>query len=155
MAKRRLSICLLLVTLSAGAVTLRADSTPALQGGVFGIELCPQSVCGAAIFVAAFNGQIGNRPAAGTVTVAVTHDALPTLGGPPSAITGGVWSIQLLNGRKIAGRVTGGSLLQYASDLFLVAVDMEVDSGGSGTLSFNGVLSHRVFPPTISGTISQ
>jgi len=32
---------------------------------------------------------------------------------------------------------------------------MLLTSGGTGTLSFEGTLSHNSFPPTISGTISQ
>jgi hypothetical protein len=154
MVKRRLSLCVLLAILATGAVTVRADSTPTIQGGVFGLELCPQSICRAAIFVATFNGLVNGRPALGTVNVAVTHEDLPPLGGT-SDITGGVWSLQLLSGRKFSGKVTDGSIFQFDTDLFQVSVDMQITSGGTGTLGAVVILSHRAFPPTISGAISQ
>jgi len=154
MVRSRLSLCVLIAILAAGAVTVRADSSPAIQGGVFGVELCPQSVCGAAIFVASFNGLVNARPAVGTVSVAVKHDTLPALG-QSSDVTGGFWSLQLLSGRKFSGKVTDGSIFQYDTDLFQVSVNMQITSGGTGTLGAVVILSHRMFPPTITGAISQ
>ncbi len=42
------------------------------------MELCEQAVCGSAIFVAIFSGQVGFNPhALGTIAVSVTHNPLP------------------------------------------------------------------------------
>lgn len=154
MTRRRLSMLALIVILGITSVTVRADSNPPIQGSVFGIELCQQSVCGVAIFVGAFKGYVGTRPAFGTVSVAVTHAPLPD----PFAyapILGGTWTIQLLSGRKFSGLVTGGSLFNNDNNTYQVAVDMSLVSGGAGTLSFYGLLNHQTIIPTISGVISQ
>ena len=154
MVTRRWSWIALVALLVTGSVTLRADSLPFVRGNISGLELCPQSVCGAAIFTGLFAGQVGFNPAAlGTMAVAVTHEDLP----PPhqtAAITGGVWQISLI-GRTIRGVVTGGSLYNNGDNTFRVVVGMCITGGGLGTLSFSGTLSHAVFPPTIKGRISQ
>jgi hypothetical protein len=154
MKSRRLHI-VLAAALLIGAASVRADSIPVVRGGVSGVELCAQSMCGAAVFVALFNGQVGGNPhALGIVSVAITHDDLP-LPNENARIRGGLWQIQLL-GRTIRGRATGGVLHNNdGNGTFGVHVDMEITSGGTGTLNFDGVLSHNVFPPSIIGVISQ
>ncbi len=53
-------------------------SETSLSGALSGRELCEQAVCGSAIFVAAFAGQIDHRPALGLAIGAIRHTALPT-----------------------------------------------------------------------------
>ena len=49
-----------------------------------------------------------------------------------------------------------GTIRNKGEDLFDVDVQMEgIAPYGSGTLSFYGELSHRVFPPTLVGNIVQ
>jgi hypothetical protein len=153
MKSRRLHI-LLAAVLVIGAATARADSIPVVRGYVSGFELCAQSMCGSAIFVSLFNGQVGGNPnALGVVTVAITHEDLP-LPDHQALIKGGLWRIQLL-GRTIAGIATGGTLFNNGDGTFAVHVDMQIVSGGLGTLEFDGELSHNVFPPSIRGRITQ
>lgn len=136
-------------------VPMRA-SAPPIQGSASGIELCEQAVCGSAIFVAIFSGQIGSTPhTLGTIAVSVTHEPLP---GPneTAAIDGGVWALQPLFGRKITGLVTGGSLFNNDGDgTFHVIARMLVTSGPAGSMTFEGTLSHNAFPPTLVGQIGQ
>ena len=155
MIKRSLSAFTLAVVLIGSALTVRADSIPVIAGGVAAVELCQQATCGAAIFVGLFRGQVGANPyAIGTMAVAVTHEDLPEPDDTAN-ITGGVWVLQLLNGRKFSGPITGGSLLNNGNDTFALDVDMALLSGGLGTLHFGGTLSHITFPPTINGAITQ
>ena len=54
-------------------------SSPTIAGQVSGLELCPQFICGAAIFIGGFQGQIGLNPnASGVVATAIKHGDLPT-----------------------------------------------------------------------------
>jgi hypothetical protein len=149
---RRFSWIVIVLVLIVGAVPLRASSPP-IAGRISGVELCPQSVCGAAIFVAAFAGRVGLNPAFGTVSVAMNHDPLPD---PyqQANVTGGVWTIRLLSGRTFSGTATG-TLFNNGDNTFTVSLGLQMTGGGSGPLTFNGLLSHRVFPPTIVGQISQ
>jgi len=152
---RRLSWLVLVLVVIAGVAPMRASSLPVIQGQVSGIELCQQSVCGSAIFVAVFSGQAGaSAHALGTVAVAVTHDPLPDPE-ETAAITGGVWQLQLLSGRRFAGIVTAGTLFNNGDNTYHVVADMLLTSGGIGTMTFEGTLNHNTFPPTIVGQISQ
>jgi hypothetical protein len=157
MIRQRLSWLAVAAVLVAGAVPLRASSLPVINGNANGIELCDQAMCGSAIFVAIYNGQIGgNGHALGTIAVSVTHSPLPGPDDPPAALIGGVWQLQPLLGRKISGMVTGGSLANNNGDgTFHVIANMLITSGGVGTLTFDGTLSHNTFPPTIDGHIGQ
>jgi hypothetical protein len=152
---RLVSLSLLALLVLAGTVPVQASSLPVIRGEVSGLELCPQSICGAAIFTGLFVGQVGANPfSVGVISVGATHEDLP----PPDLsadIDGGVWSLRLLNGRRFTGLVQSGSLFNNGDDTFDVNVQMLIVSGGSGTLEFNGILSHRVFPPTLIGSISQ
>ena len=153
--KRLLTLPVLVLLLLAGTIPVQASSVPVIRGDVSGLELCPQSICGAAVFTGLFVGQVGVNPfSVGLISVGATHEDLPD---PDqfADITGGVWSLRLLNGRRFTGVVTGGSLFNNGDDTFNVDVDMALVSGGTGTLSFQGVLSHQVFPPTLIGRITQ
>jgi hypothetical protein len=153
--KRLLSFSILAVLVLAGTIPVQASSLPVIRGEVSGLELCPQSICGAAIFTGLFVGQVGVNPfSIGLISVGATHEPLPDPD-ETADITGGVWSLRLLNGRRFTGIVTAGSLFNNGDDTFAVRVEMQILSGGSGQLRFTGTLSHQVFPPTLIGNISQ
>jgi hypothetical protein len=59
---RRFSWLAITVVLFFGAAPLRASSLSPVAVFANGIELCEQAVCGSAIFVAIFSGQVGLKP---------------------------------------------------------------------------------------------
>jgi hypothetical protein len=138
-------LCLLLTAVPARAASNPTDAT------AFGIELCPQSICGSAIFTGILSGTVaGVNTRLGTFTVAVRHDDLPSPTDPPAAITGGVF--QLRAGlRTVRGVIVGGFLIANPDNTFNVS--MELVSTTGQTLQFVGVLNHNTFPPTIVGRI--
>jgi hypothetical protein len=69
-------------------------------------------------------------------------------------VTGGRWKFQTFTGKAYSGIVTGGTLHNNSNGTFDVVAGMQILTGGSGGLTFNGVLSHNTFPPTISGHIT-
>ncbi|HTM25477.1 MAG TPA: hypothetical protein VL225_09815 [Vicinamibacterales bacterium] len=143
---------LLFVLLAAGARPAAAAAIPVIDASAFGVELCAQSMCGSAIFVGVIEGRVGANPAAlGTFAVSVNHDPLPA---PfeESAITGGVFDIRV-GLRTIRGVVTGGTLVNLGNNTFHVT--MTLTANGGGVLTFDGILNHNVFPPTIAGRITS
>ena len=131
-----------------------AVSSPVIQGQVQGTELCSQAICGAAVFVGSFQGQVGHRRhASGQWSVSVTHAPLPAPN-ESAAITGGNWSL-LAAGSRFSGPVAGGTLYNNGNNTYTVTATLVLMQGGSGSLTFSGLLDHRVFPPTIVGTIAQ
>jgi len=147
-AVRSLAFVSLLI-LTAG---LAQASSPIIQGHVLGVELCPQSICNAAIFTGVFQGRVGFNPfALGTTTVSVTHADLPE-DGQYSAITGGSWELQA-GLRHFSGYIDYNALGLYnnGNNTFNVSAVLELTSGGSGSINFTGLLDHRVFPPTVKG----
>ena len=141
-------ICMFLVLAAAPA---RAASLPSIDAAAFGVELCPQSLCGAAIFAGVLNGRVGGTPAPGTFAVAVTHQPLPD---PfeQSAITGGVFDIRL-GGHDIRGVITGGTLENLGNNTYEVTMTLAAADGRQ--LTFEGILNHNVFPPTIVGRMTS
>jgi hypothetical protein len=83
----------------------------------------------------------------------IVHDPLPEIG-ECARILDGRWSIRTLR-RTLEGDVTGGSLYNVDGTRYLVAMRMKITDGGSGEATFNAVLDHGPFPPTIQGLISQ
>jgi hypothetical protein len=149
---RRFSWLAIAVVLLFGAAPLRASSLSPVAGRANGIELCEQAVCGSAIFVAIFTGQVGFNPhALGTIAVSVTHDPLPGVDDPPVNLTGGVWQLQVLFGGRATGIITGGTLENNGDNTFHVVAHML--SAATGALTFDGTLSHNAFPPTLIGSI--
>ena len=142
------------------ATTTAWASTPAIAGPVSGIELCPQFICGAAIFVGGFQGQLGANPSAsGVIATAMTHTDLPSVGGPPCAtITGGVWELKTLF-RRVRGTVQyGGTIcLGIVPGTFAVNATLEVTGGNfpvtEGLVLFQGFLSHNTPIPTFGGVL--
>jgi hypothetical protein len=149
--KRASAMILLSAVLVAGAMPVRADTTPVIRGNVTGLELCPQSLCGAAVFVGLFHGQVGFvRNALGLMAVAVHHQALPETAGGCAAITDGLWELRV-GLRRFAG-LAAGQLCYNGDNTYDVSVVLSL---GGGTMTFTGVLDHNVFPPTIIGAIDQ
>ncbi|HEX7780728.1 MAG TPA: hypothetical protein VF424_15870 [Vicinamibacterales bacterium] len=157
MKSRLVSVSLLAVLLLAGTVPVQASSIPIIQGQVSTIELCPQTICQVAVFTGLFVGRVGFNPSAvGLISVTANHEPLPTTPLVPVDITGGDWSLRLLSGRRVTGFVDEGSTLTLVgTDLYAVHVEMVLDGGGTGNLTFDGFLSHQVFPPQLFGDINQ
>jgi len=143
-------------TLTIAVEPVRGESTPAITGKLSGVELCPQSVCGAATFVATFQGSVGPRPALGLFWAAVNHEPLPTVLDQTVLITGGKWNLST-GARSFRGRIDGGTLTCKDSDCltFDVRAVLILIRGGSGEICGSGLLDHTEFPPTIEGSLLQ
>ena len=152
--KTALRLSIVILAIAASSVTVRASSWPIISGQVSGIELCPQSLCGAAVFAGVFKGQVGFVPnTVGTIAVAVRHGRLPTVEDACTPIPEGVWALRTLL-RKFEG-VAAGQLCYNGDNTYHISVGMQITSGGSGPLNFEGTLDHNVFPPTVKGGITQ
>ena len=152
--KTALRVSVLILAVGLSSVTVRASSTPFIQGLVSGIELCPQSLCGAAVFTGFFKGRVGFNPwAIGTMTVAVQHGELPFVEDVCTPLGPGGWVLSA-GFRKFEGGTTG-ELCYNGDNTWNIDVTMVITSGGSGTLNFDGTLDHNVFPPTVKGVITQ
>jgi len=156
---RALAVALLVTVFTLAAFAAAPPATSAapagLSGEAFGIELCPQAVCGAATFIGYFRGDVDGRAAAGWWTIATRHDALPDAGAS-AGVTGGRWSLSM-GGDRSAGAVTGGSISNNGDDTFAVTVALGPSVGrtdGGLSLTFTGTLDHRTFPFTARGTIT-
>ena len=115
--KRALVSVAVLLTLTWGARPAQAVSIPFIDVEAFGIELCQQSVCGAAIFVGVLHGDVGINPfALGTFSVAITHDPLPEPDHAAS-LTGGVFEFRV-GLRRIAASLPAVALQQRRQHLF-------------------------------------
>jgi hypothetical protein len=132
-----------------------AASTPSVTGHIKGRELCPESVCGAAVFAGAFVGLVNGKLAAGSFWGAVQHDLpLPTPGNSVS-ITGGTWLIWTNRGSFSGTVEDNGTITAHDDNTFDISMTLDLTGGGSGTVTFSGTLDHNVFPPSIVGTLSQ
>jgi len=149
----RSTIITLALALSSAAPLFAQETS--LSGALSGRELCEQAVCGSAIFVAAFAGQIDHRPALGLAIGAIRHTALPTAQGECATIVGGSWSINTLR-RNLSGSVEfGGSVCYIDGIKYMVSLTMDIDQGGDGKADLTVVLDHQPFPPTVKGGITQ
>lgn len=148
MMKRSLAALLVIL---AFLVTPARAATGTTNAGAFGIELCPQSICGSAIFTGILSGEVGGISTSfGSFAVSVTHDDLPVNVGDTSPITGG--KFQLRAGfYTFRGVIVGGTLTYIGNNRF--SVSMSLASGTAGPLLFTGILDHNPFPPTIVGRI--
>ena len=145
---------ILAIVLALGGIRLSADSHPALSGGAAGIELCPEFICGFALFVGQFQGQVNSKTASGGFVAAVVHDDLPPVG-ENAAITGGQWTITAGN-KAFSGDIASGNILTLPGGTqFCITMTLEVTTGGNGELYFTGLLDHGPFPPTIGGFVTQ
>jgi hypothetical protein len=135
------------------AVRPVSASSPTITGELSGVELCPETACGAAIFTGTFQGKVANKPTPGFFWVAVQHDTLP-FPRHSSAIFGGKWSLSTFWG-KFGGTVLEGSIFNNGNNTFNVSVTLELKSGGTGELLGEAVLDHNDFPPTVEGKLFQ
>jgi len=149
---KRLLVCIPAVLLILAAQPVWAQSNPTFNVTTYGLELCAQDTCGAAIFAGVLVGKVGGNPAAGTFVVAVTHDPLPAPG-HVAALTGGSFEFRV-GLRRIRGVVeAGGTLYNTGQNTFVVHAPLKITSGGSGSLVYEGLLDHNVFPPTVVGKV--
>ena len=103
---RRRTVLSIALILAVSILPVAAVSNPVIEGNIAGVELCPQSICGAAVFAGDFIGEVNSRPARGVFWAGVEHDALPTTNGAMADITGGTWLI------RTRGRVFSGTISQ-------------------------------------------
>ena len=151
--RRALVSRLTLVAVLAMSTTVAADSQPRLTGYVSGLELCPQSLCGAAVFAGRFVGLVDGRLTLGAFWGAINHEPLPAAY-ETAAIAGGHWLIWTRRG-TYEGVVPLGTITNNGDNTFTVALTMLFTDGGAGTVTFLGRLDHNVFPPTVLGAIAQ
>jgi hypothetical protein len=152
--KRAIVSAMTLLVLTSGVRASEAASVPFIDVNTFGIELCPQSICGAAIFAGVLHGQVGSNPnALGTFAVAITHEPLPDAF-ESAQLTGGVFEFRV-GFRRIRGVVAGGVLFNNGDNTFTTRAILVITSGGSGTVVYEGLLDHNVFPPTVVGRVTQ
>ena len=144
---------LLAIVLACSAITISADSRPALSGFAFGIELCPQTWCGFALFAGQFQGQVNSRPADGGFVAAITHEDLPDVL-QTAAVTGGRFTITA-GRRTFNGDVLGGLILNLNGTQFCITMTLDITDGGNGQVYFRGLLDHGPFPPEIAGFVTQ
>ena len=160
MSVRHRTAATVALTLSILALQVVTASTPVITGAIQGVELCPQSICDAAIFAGDFTGQVNSKPTSGFFGAAITYDE-PLPSQPFSTeITGGSWAIHTRL-RTVGGKILDGGTLTNigppsgeTEDRFTVTLTMEITKGGFGTLHFTGILDHNQFPPTIAGEIT-
>ena len=138
-----------LVTLGF-VVALMGFARPAhaqATGSALGIEVCPQSECGAAVFYGAV--QLNAGTIGGTLLGAIQHEELPEVGAWANLTLG--W-LQLLIGPGLATfDLTSGALFNIGDGTFYV---LAAFSNGATVLVFEGILNHNFFPPLIYGTLT-
>jgi hypothetical protein len=154
----RRAICVFafgLMLLAASTAASAQSSNPIVQGGVQGIEVCPEFICGFALFTGVFEGQLGGNPnAVGVITAAMTHTTLPTEANPtPAQITGGAWELRTLV-RRIRGRVVTGSITYQGNNFFEIQILLELQNN-QGFIGFVGILNHNTPIPTFGGNLIQ
>jgi hypothetical protein len=152
--RRHFPLAVLATMLMLGTLPVAADSIPVIEGNIAGIELCHQELCGAAFFAGDFVGHVNARPRQGAFLGAIRHQPLPEPD-ETSYITGGTWVIAIPFPRFSGVVLPGGTLTNNGDNTFAIELTMMMTRGGSGTLTFTGILSHNSFPPTIIGTVSQ
>lgn len=151
-------------TMVVGALLLVTDAgvaaPPVFSADVSGIELAPQSIAGAAIFLFFVEGEIDGQFRRGLGWIAVNHELLPEAEGESSAITGGSGAIWV-GLRRYEVAVTGGELILFDAkdpdifdDAFVANMTVAISRRGeSGEHLFMGLLDHEPFPPTIEGPL--
>jgi hypothetical protein len=150
---RRISLLMGLLCLIA-SVSVGAVSHPPIVGTIFGYEICPKSLCGKAYFFGDFNGLVNKKKANGKFLVGVNYSDLPTSVGVPETITDGTWLIRTTE-KLFDGTVTGGTLTYNGDNTFRVVVTLDLNRGGSGTLTADVTLDHNPDIPTVFGSVLQ
>ena len=134
-------------------------SIPFINLEALGLELCQQSVCGAAIFVGLLKGQVGvNSNAFGTFAVGIKHTDLPPAPSDenpfpePALLLGGAFEFRFLL-RRLSGTVVEGLIINNGDNTYSVGALLDITSGGSGTLLALIQLDHNAFPPRVSAEV--
>jgi hypothetical protein len=150
--KRSFSLVIFLAVLLL-SVQPAIGSDPTIVGEISGVELCPQSACGAAIFTGTCDCKVNNLHTVGFFWVAVQHAPLPD---PffSSAISAGNWNLTTLEGR-FSGKVLEGSILNNNNNTFTIIARLRIEKGGAGDVIVTGLLDHNDFPPTFEGQLVQ
>jgi hypothetical protein len=128
-------------------------SNPTIVGEISGVELCPQSACGAAIFTGTCDCKVNSLHTVGFFWVAVQHAPLPD---PffSSPIFAGNWNLTTLTG-NFSGDVLEGSIFNNNDNTFTVTARLRLEKGGTGDVIVTGLLDHNDFPPTFEGQLVQ
>ena len=151
--KRALISAGILLILTCGARPAQAASIPFINVNAFGIELCPQSFCDAAIFAGLLQGQVGfNANALGTFVVGITHTDLPTPQNPLTVLTGGAFDFRFFLRRIRGSVVPGGILFEVAQDKFIAVAELQPDDSDR-RLDAMILLDHTTFPPTVTASV--
>ena len=156
--RKSIGIFVLSLIFVVSATTPAHASNPPVNGAVAGKELCPQFICGAAIFAGGFQGQIGNLNTSGVITTALKHtDPLPVVKtDPPAVILGGVWEVRTLFQRVSGIAMPAGTIASNGDKTFHVNVVLKLTgSGQSGFLLFSGTLDHNPLIPSFFGTLTE
>ena len=148
---RRLAVAALGAVLLLAPRGAGVEAATTLGGNVAGFELCPQEVCGAAVFLGAFQGTLDGVDNPGGWWVAVNHEPLPLAGGN-AAITGGRWELSA-GDRDLYGGVASGTIRNNGDGTFTVTPLLALRGGGDGTLTLDITLDHRAFPPAVTGRL--
>ncbi len=137
-------------------------SEPAIEGRVSGIELCPQFICGNALFTGVYRDEVDGVPALGTWFAAINHEDLPELGEDPVAINGGSWNLRtwVFRGffpsrKSFRGDFEAGTLTAQPGNFYQALVPMTVTSGGSGPINLDLLLDENSIPQPVNGTLTQ
>jgi hypothetical protein len=146
-----------------------AAAPPAFEDvEVGGIELLPQSLFGAALFIFEVDGRIDGRPRSGWGWIAVNHVPLEEIENFETDILGGEGEIWI-GLRRYEVHVTGGELVLLDSkdpaifdDLFAVRIEADLCRRAffwtpleCAPHVFEGLLDHEPFPPTIGGVLDE
>ncbi|MGD9856293.1 MAG: hypothetical protein AB7U20_15215 [Planctomycetaceae bacterium] len=153
--------CLFVVMAALLAVpSTLAAAPPALNVQVGGLELLPQSLFGAALFLFEVRGEVDGAQRRGWGWVAVNHEPLPEAEMDSSFIVGGEGAIYI--GLRAYDIEINGGLLTLTDlkdpaifdDAFEVLMDATISRRGqSAAHLFAGELDHEPFPPTIIGQL--
>ena len=142
---------ILAIVLGLSGIKLSAGSPPVPTGAAAGIELCPAFLCGFALFVGQFQGEVNSRPADGFFSAKVFHEDLQPVG-VPAAIFDGQFTITA-GPRIFRGDIGGGTIVRFNEIQFCVRIELDYNNGGQG--HFTGILDHGEFPPTIAGLVTE
>jgi hypothetical protein len=149
----RLSLLVLVVVVSLAPQRIATASEPTIVGSIDGVELCPEFVCGTAIFVGKFKGEADGDRARGGFYVSVNHDPLP---GPLefANLTDGEWFLRA-DRDFLSGDVLKGTIFNNGDNTFTIEAVLQITSGGSGEIIATVLLDHNVVPFTVEGDLSQ
>lgn len=156
---RLLGIALLLLCVSPSTV---AAKPPLLDGDITGIELAPQSLAGAAVFIFDFQGSVDGRNRRGWGFIAAKHADLPVVEGESSRIEDGFGAIfigfqwyRVDVNLGILTLVDDHDTPDFDDDFHIILpADIRGLFRGRREHVIEGVLSHVPFPPTIVGELS-